>query len=267
MTSSYTLYVYNNTYTLSTSTKLNNSMPLYDKNILLYSGVDNKTNFKIVTDNNIPKDLSNLTIHFNVTDIENGQTVISKTMTVSDALRGEAYVEVAQNELYSIGEGYYNFTVYTVDSSQNQNIVYTDRSGDIQGVVEIKNSGLPKTRETQTADSFTSRTVGGTAYYYSGNLSGSSSQNLTASNHTVAVYTTGFTGNVQVEGNLNNTASTDDNDWFPILMQGQSTADMVYSNVSGATPYFFTSNVKWIRVRYLPDTSNTGTFDKMLLRN
>jgi hypothetical protein len=134
-------------------------------------------------------------------------------------------------------------------------------------VVEIKNSGLPKTRETQTADSFTLRTVRGTAYYYSGNLSGSSSQNLTASNHTVAVYTTGFTGNVQGEGNLNNTASTDDNDWFPILMQGQSTADMVYSNVSGATPYFFTSNVKWIRVRYLPDVSNTGTFDKMLLRN
>ena len=77
MSSSLTLYVYNNTYTLSTSTKLNNSMPLYDKNILLYSGVDNKTNFKIVTDNNTPKNLTSLTVHFNITDIENGETVLS----------------------------------------------------------------------------------------------------------------------------------------------------------------------------------------------
>ena len=75
MSSSLTLYVYNNTYTLSTSTKLNNSMPLYDKNILLYSGVDNKTNFKIVTDNNTPKNLTSLTVHFNIPDIENGETV------------------------------------------------------------------------------------------------------------------------------------------------------------------------------------------------
>lgn len=75
MSSSYILYVYNNTYTLSTSTKLNNSMPLYDKNIILHNGVDNKTNFKVVTDNNIPKDLTNLTIHFNITDIESEETV------------------------------------------------------------------------------------------------------------------------------------------------------------------------------------------------
>ena len=33
-------------------------MPLYDKNIILHCGVDNKTNFKFVTDNNVPKDLT-----------------------------------------------------------------------------------------------------------------------------------------------------------------------------------------------------------------
>ena len=214
MSSSLTLYVYNNTYTLSTSTKLNNSMPLYDKNILLYSGVDNKTNFKIVTDNNTPKNLTSLTVHFNITDIENGETVLSRPMTVTNATRGEAEIDITQSDLYSIAEGFYNFTVYTVDSSQVRSAVYTDRAGDISGTVEVKNSGLPKTRATQTADTFSLRNT----YYYSNNLSGSTTQNLTASNHTLAVYTTNFTGKVQIEGNLDNTASSNDSDWFPLLM-------------------------------------------------
>lgn len=267
MSNSYILYVYNNTYTLSTSEKLNNSMPLYDKNIILHNGVDNKTNFKVVTDNNIPKNLTGLTIHFNITDIESSETVISKTMTVTNATRGEAYVQINQNELYKLGEGFYNFTVYTVDSTQTSSAVFTDRAGDIQGVVEIKNSGLPKTRATQTADTFTARVIGSTTHYFSNNLSGASTQNLTASNHTVSVYTTNFTGNVQIEGNLDNTASVNDSDWFPIMMNGQSVTDIPYSGITGPTPYFFISNVKWIRVRYTLDAGNSGTFDKMLLRN
>ena len=267
MSSSYILYVYNNTYTLSTSTKLNNSMPLYDKNIILHNGVDNKTNFKVVTDNNIPKDLTNLTIHFNITDIESEETVITKTMTVTNATRGEAYVQINQDELYNIGEGFYNFTVYTVDSNQTSSAVFTDRAGDIQGVVEIKNSGLPKTRATQTADTFSSRVIGSTTYYFSNNLSGASTQNLTSSNHTIAVYTTNFTGKVQIEGNLDNIASSSDTDWFPILMNGESVTDMTYTGKTGPTSYSFISNVKWIRVRYEITAGNTGTFDKMLLRN
>ena len=157
MSNSVTLYIYNNTYTLSTSTKLNNSMPLYDKNILLYCGVDNKSNFKIVTDNNVPKNLTGLTPYFNITDIESEETVLSRPMTVTNASRGEAEIDITQADLYSIAEGFYNFTVYTLDSSQVKSVVYTDRSGDIQGTVEVKNSGLPKTRATQTADSFTLR--------------------------------------------------------------------------------------------------------------
>lgn len=263
MSNCITLYVYNNTYTLSTSTKLNNSMPLYDKNILLYCGVDNKSNFKIVTDNNVPKNLTGLTPYFNITDIESEETVLSRPMTVTNASRGEAEIDITQADLYSIAEGFYNFTVYTLDSSQVKSVVYTDRSGDIQGTVEVKNSGLPKTRATQTADSFTLRNT----YYYSNNLSGSTTQNLTASNHTLAVYTTNFTGKVQIEGNLDNTASTNDSDWFPLLMNGESLTDITYSGVSGVTPYFFVSNTKWIRIRYKPDAGNTGTFDKVLLRN
>ena len=61
-------------------------MPLYDKNILLYCGVDNKSNFKIVTDNNVPKNLTGLTPYFNITDIENRQDKIQVGLTTFSAL-------------------------------------------------------------------------------------------------------------------------------------------------------------------------------------
>ena len=258
-----TLFVYSNTYDLSVSSKLNNSMPLYDKNILLYKGLDSKTNFKLVDDNNVPYNLSNVTVYFNITDIENSETVIAKTMTVSDALRGEAYVEITAQELYNIGEGFYNFTAYLQDSNQVQSPAYTDRAGDIQGVVEIKYAGMPKSRDTKIADTFLPDS--GNTYQISNVLSGSSERNLTARNHTVAIYTTNFSGNVQLEGNLDDTPSTDDNDWFPIPIQGQGTNELVFTSETGVNPFFFVSASRWIRVKYT--SSSTGTFDKMLLRN
>ena len=76
-------------------------MPLYDKNILLYCGVDNKSNFKIVTDNNVPKNLTGLTPYFNITDIESEETVLSRPMTVTNASRGEAEIDITQ-EIYTV---------------------------------------------------------------------------------------------------------------------------------------------------------------------
>ena len=45
-------------------------------------------------------------------------------------------------------------------------------------------------------------------------------QKLDTKSPTIAIYTTNFTGNVAIEGNLDNTASTDDDDWFVIPIQG-----------------------------------------------
>ena len=260
MSSFYTLYVYNNTYTLSTSNGLNNSMPLYDKNIILHCGVDNKTNFKFVTDNNVPKDLTNLTAYFNVTDIENNETVIAKTMTVTNATRGEANIEVNASELYEIAPGFYNFTAYLQNSSQVQTLAYTDRAGDMQGTLEIKDSGLPKARETQTASTFTQAG----SYFYSSNLKGSSERNLTARNHTIAVYTTGYTGDFEVQGNLDTTPSVNNDDWFTVDVQGQGTNAISFTTETGVNPFFFVTSAPHLRIRF---TKSAGSVDKVLLRN
>jgi len=259
--STYDLYIFNQTHTLTLSTGVNSNMPMYDKNIILYHGVDNKINFVFRDNDRTPYDISNTTVYFNMIGTENKETVVSKIMTITSATKGEAQLDLTSQDVYNISEGLYNYSIYTQSSiDQTQKIAYTDRAGDFQGTAEVRSGGLPSPRPTQTVDSFTLRNN----FYYSNSISGSSERNLTARNHTVAMYTTGFTGNVFVEGNLDDQASTDDNDWFPLDVKGQGINGISFTSHTGVDPFFFEASVKWIRIKY---NTTAGTLDKVLLRN
>ena len=266
MSSSYTVYIFDQTYTLAVPTSLNSNMPMYDKTILLYSGTDNKINFNLVNSDNKPYDLTSQSAYFNMTDVETNETVLAKQLTISDATRGKCNTTVLVSELYNLAPGLYHFSAYVENSSGAKTLVYTDRAGDAVGVVEIKGDSFPTTRPTKVASSFTLRNT----WYYSNNLSGSAEQNLTSRAHTIAIYTTNFNGNVAIEGNLDDTASTNDDDWFVIPIQGMGSAQTQFTPASAdpkIDPYQFNTAVRWIRVKYKPATGNTGTFDQMLLRN
>jgi hypothetical protein len=238
-------------------------MPMYDKTILLYSGTDNKINFNLVSSDNKPYDLTSQSAYFNMTDIETNETVLAKQLTISDATRGKCDTTILVNELYNLAPGLYHFASYVENSSGAKTLVHTDRSGDAVGVVEIKGDSFPTTRPTQVANVWTVRN----SWNFSNNMSGSSEQNLTARAHTIAIYTTDFTGDVAVEGNVDDTASTNDDDWFVLQIQGMGAVSTTLTNETGINPYQFKTAVRWIRVKWKAAAGNTGTFDQMLLRN
>jgi len=263
MSSPYTVYILDNSYTLAVPTSLNSSMPMYDKTILLYSGTDNKIYFNLVNSDNKPYDLTDQSAYFNMTDIETNETLLAKQLTITDMTRGKTTTTVLTDELYTIAPGFYHFSSYVQDSAGAKILVHTDRAGDAVGVVEVKGDPFPIARPTQVANTWTVRNT----YTYSNNVSGSSEQNLTSRNHTIAIYTTDWSGNVRVEGNLDDTASSNDDDWFVIPIQGMSGTETEFTDESGINPYQFSSSIRWIRVRWKSATGNTGTFDQMLLRN
>ena len=106
-----------------------------------------------------------------------------------------------------------------------------------------------------------------TAQWYNSNaVSGATERNLTSTNHTIATYTSSFDGVYKVQGNMNATASTNDADWFDITLDNGN-ASVTVTNATAIESYNFTTQAKWIRVAYDPDAGNSGTFDKVLLRN
>ena len=103
--------------------------------------------------------------------------------------------------------------------------------------------------------------------FTSGSFVGNKTYNFNNANHTIGIYTTGFTGNVYVEGSLGLEApSSDDSNWAPISII--NTLDRIpFANISGPTYYNFTGNFNYLRFKYSPSAANSGSFDKILLRN
>lgn len=259
--STYDLYIYNQTHTLTLNSGVNSNMPMYDKNIILYNGVDNNIKFVFKDKDRAPYDITNNSVYFNMIEANTNETVVNKLMTVTSAIEGKADLDLTAQDVYNISEGFYNYSVYIESTdTQVQKIAFTDRAGDFIGTAEVRSGGLPSPRPTQTVDSFTQAG----SYYYSNAMRGSSERNLTARNHTIAIYTTGFTGNVWVEGNLDDQASTNSNHWFSLDVKGQGTSAIQFTSHTDVDPFFFETSVKWIRIKY---EVTAGSLDKVLLRN
>jgi hypothetical protein len=75
--------------------------------------------------------------------------------------------------------------------------------------------------------------------------------------HTAAIYSTGFAGTVKVQGTLADNNSTS---WFDISTETLS---------SPTTPHYVNFNGVFSNLRFVKenDSGNTGTIDKILVRN
>ena len=83
--------------------------------------------------------------------------------------------------------------------------------------------------------------------------------------HTFAVYYTGFTGVLKIEGDLSVQPSTTDSDWFDLTPELMYDPNITINNETGVQGYVIRSNVNWLRVTF-PNTV-TGTVDKIMMRN
>ena len=262
---SISVYVYNNTHTVIVNTSTNQgNVTMYDKTIKLYQGIDNTAKFELKDKDRAPVDLTNLTVTMNILDSNNGETSITRPLTITNATKGLASLNLTSADLDNLASGFYNYSLYTTNNNSEQEIVYTDLNQAAKGTVELIEGVVPNPAETLTME-WSPGTNDGT-WYYSNAVSGASERNLTSSNHTIAVYTSSFDGKFKMQGCLEVTASSDNNDWFDIPLTS-GTTEVTLTSSDALAPYRFISQAKWIRTAYDPDASNAGTFTKVLMRN
>lgn len=68
--------------------------------------------------------------------------------------------------------------------------------------------------------------------------------------HTFAVYYTGFTGVLKIEGDLSVQPSTTDSDWFDLTPELMYDPNITINNETGVQGYVIRSNVNWLRVTF-----------------
>lgn len=275
-----TVYVYDDTHTVIVNTSANQgSTTMYDKTIKLYQGIDNTVKFALKDNDRNAVDLTNLTVTFNVVDATTNESILSRPLTVTNAVKGLAQLNLPASAIDNVAGTFYNYSLYTTNASSEQQVVFTDLNEAAHGTLEVVEgiASNPRTTEEITFEgsnpSFTKQNIGKTAtgetWYYSSAVSGASERNLTSAKHTIALYSNGFDGDIIVEGSMQSTANTTSHtDWFHIKLDGQANDYVSLTNSTTIASYNFTSMAKWIRIIYLPTApADVGTITKILVRN
>lgn len=276
-----TVYVYDDTHTVIVNTSANQgSTTMYDKTIKLYQGIDNTVKFALKDNDRNAVNLASLTVTFNAIDPTTNESIFSRPLTVTNATKGLAQLNLPASAIDNVAGAFYNYSLYTTNASSEQQVVYTDLNEAAHGTLEVVEGIASSPRATQqitfesSNPNFTNLKVGksatGETWYYSNAVSGASERNLTSANHTIALYSDGFDGDFIVEGSMENTANTTQpNEWFSIRLDGQTNDYVSLTNTTAIASYNFTSMAKWIRVIYLPTTTpdDVGKITKVLVRN
>lgn len=271
--SNYTIYKYDNprinivvgdNFSYMENTSMNR------KEIIAYQGLDNEYYFDVRDKDRKLQNVKNSTFQAEIISYENNERVITKFL-IPDLEKGSAKLSLTEDDLNDLAVGNYKLLIYSVATSGAKSPIYADKNSKLGITVIVRDDALKVPAATQTANTWlqVANTNDGDAanIYQSSSLSGNSRKNFRGARHTLAVYCTNFSGNIYVQGNNDLTAPSSDNLWFNIDPLGTQIFRLPLNNASGPLPYNFIGNFNNIRFQYSPNSSNTGSVDKILLRN
>jgi hypothetical protein len=160
--------------------------------------------------------------------------------------------------------------VRTINQDGRNELLYTDINKDTWGSFELI-EGLASSLNPPViieSSKFTPTPSGnyGTRWY-TGALAGDAQAQRASGTHTIAVYTTNWSGRIWVEGSLTNDAPLP-SEWFSIpLSDTTAWFDFTEHNNVGVKLINFTMNLYWLRVSYQPFNHNKGSFERILYKN
>lgn len=243
--------------TASASTYLGN-MPMYDGQHKLHKGIDNTLRFKIRDTDRKPVDLTGKTIAFKMYDRQSRENVLFMYPTIENAVKGLASLVIPAADILRLPEGYYRFAMYTIENGVEQ-IIYTDTYDNAKGIIEVIDDVYPTFKETQETSTFFDDGIKMISTVFDGAADTIKSRSL----HTIAIYYNGFTGTVNIQGDLSEQPSSSDGDWFDLVPNLVYDKNIVVNNETGVQAYVVQANVNWLRVIY----TGTGNIDKIQVRN
>ena len=179
---------------------------------------------------------------------------------------GKVKLVLTDADLAGIESGLY--TLYIARSTlEHENLpVYNDQGNNIRFDIEItdQTGEEPVPTQAETVFSQTANVMLGDSsnVIVSSAMYGNLDNNFPDAQHSIALYTTQYTGNITIQGScITGVPDTDDasSDWFDITT-------VALTNSSVITHRTFYVNCNWIRIVHTPDDT-IGTVDKVLLRN
>lgn len=213
---------------------------VYQRNLKLYRGVDNRVDFQIKNGEERSRSISNLTIVFNIVGVDSNELLVQQNCVIHDAVLGRVFAMVSEAAMEQILLGHYYYSLYAVDANGVKSPMYVDSQYGVTGVIDVIGDayGGPKPSQAPT-NVFTA-------------MDAKPQFNSNAGLHTFAFYTTDFVGDITIEASLDDNLGT----WVDLDTITLNSTPVSYLNVTGV----------WSRLRVKQLTNHTGTLDKVLYR-
>ena len=270
------IYIYETGYTLFSD--LDGAVrqgytPMYQKDIQVVKGVTNTLKFTVKNQDQKPLDISGETLTFNLVNKETGAVYLQKPcVTVDDgstvATRGVATLTLTESDTASLVSKFYKFSVSRTIGGTGNHVTYANTYYEVAGTMELvdqvypaftESVELPNTDFTRPLTSNFYQPNGQITEYISSLYDAQPEYKRNGAVHTVQYYSTGYIGDLTIQATLDSQV-TADTSWVDLTtINVKSTDSIGYQNVTGVYNYF--------RLKHLPDNSNTGTLDKVLVRS
>ena len=171
--------------------------------------------------------------------------------------KGVFTVNLTENDLLDIKQQYVKYAIYLVDSTGAKTLTYSSDHFEAKGVIYIDGMAFPGPNSTYSINGFTSDSQSPTEWKTE-SVDAQPAINGNSALHTAAFYTDGFSGDIVVQGTLDNQVTL-----------GTNWADVTTVTLSGSetepTPVNF--NGVFSHIRFYTETDPTDKIIKILLRN
>ncbi len=227
---------------------------VYQRNIKITKGIDNTITFEVK--NSDQKPISILNTYTPYVELFTEDHVLLKKFigtikeTSTPSFKGQFTITIADGDTLDIDAQYLSYVVYLTKTSDNSNLLtYADTQFGAKGTIELLNEAFPGPIASKSVSTFIDS--------ISSVIDGEPAINSNSALHTAAIYSTGFAGTVTIEGSLEDNTT---NNWFTInTVTLTNPTTPIHQNFNGVF-----SN---IRFKVANESGNTGTIDKILVRN
>jgi hypothetical protein len=238
---------------------------VYQRTINLYKGIDNTLEFDVKNADQKRIDLSDLALVFTMMDTE-GNQILQKEVTVFDqeTKKGLAAVTVLASELVNLNHQFFRYSVYADDGAGTQTLLYGDSRFGAKGTIELKGDAMPTPQPDRVMTTFLTMTdEEGTTIWTSGPLSPHIYVSSPTTVTTMAIYTTGLTGDVEVQVSLDASLSNDAI-WTTLETISIEPSDTITNRT-------YTGMYNWFRLKYTNGSTVydpvAGSVDKFIIRS
>ena len=227
---------------------------VYQRNINISKGIDNVITFEVKNSDQKPVSILNVYTPYVEVFTEDNVLLKKYTGTIKETstplYKGQFTINVTDADMINLDAQYLTYTVYLHKTADSTNtLTYADSQFGATGTMELTNEAFPGPVDSKSTTTFIDS--------ISSVIDGEPEINSNTALHTAAIYSTGFAGTVKIQGTLEDNST---NNWFDIsTVTMSSPTEPSYQNFNGVF-----SN---IRFKVANDSGNSGTIDKILLRN